>query len=60
MILDEWLIKYRDKFGPFPIYGVPLEFGTEEKMIDLIKKCLEENKEATNYFPDYNADDRIY
>lgn len=45
-MMDKFLKEYRDRFGEgFPM--IPLGWGrTEEETIELIKKCLNANKDA--------------
>ena len=46
MMLDNWLKKYAEKFDDgFPM--MPLGWGrTEEEIIELIKNCISNNKNA--------------
>lgn len=46
MMLDNWLKKYAEKFDDgFPM--IPLGWGrTEEEIIELIKNCISNNKNA--------------
>lgn len=46
MMLDNWLKKYAEKFDDgFPM--IPLGWGrTEEEIIEMIKNCISNNKNA--------------